>query len=560
MKSRSRRGEHREPGVKTSAATDLERGRTAHEARRWRESADRLAAADRAHPLGTEDLERLAWSYGLAGHNDLLLATLERLHDAHVQAGSLREAARAAFWLGFRLLGLSETGRGTAWIGSAHRLLDRAAEDCVERGYLLLPTGLERLGRKDAAGARDVARQASAIGERFEDPDLASLARTIEGQALIALGEYDAGLALLDEAILPATTGRLGPVATGIVYCAVIGSCRRIYAIDRAREWSAALADWCDAQPELVEFNGACRVHRAEILQLQGAWRQAMDEIARAATPPGLTARGEPAGACYQRGELLRLVGQYDTAEEAYRESSRLGLEPQPGLALLRLSQGQGDAAAAAIRRVIAAAGDPLTRARYLPAAVEILLATGDLAAADAAAADLEQIADATPNEILGAMAGHARGALLLAQGVASEAIGPLRAAFETWQRVGAPYIGARIRVLIANALDVLGDADGAELERDAARAVFQELEASPDLARVQSPAAPRAPGKPFGLTAREIEVLRLVASGRTNRAISQELFLSEKTVDRHVSNIFAKLDVPTRTAATTFAYRHNLI
>jgi ATP/maltotriose-dependent transcriptional regulator MalT len=543
-------------------ASDLDRGGAAYEARRWHEAAERLGAADLADPLARDDLERLAWSYGLSGRTDLLLETLERLHDLNVHVGDARRAARAAFWLGFRLLQLGEMGRGTGWIASAQRSLDRAGgdcRDCVERGYLLLPEGLERLARKDPSGAREVARKASEIADRFEDADLASLARTIEGQAVVALGEHGAGLALLDEAILPASTGRLGPVATGIVYCAVIGCCRRVYAVDRAREWSAALADWCDAQPELVEFNGACRVYRAEILQLQGEWQRAMEEVGRAAHPTGRSAATDIAGACYQRGELLRLAGHLDAADESYREASRLGREPQPGLALLRLAQGRADAAATSIRQVVAAASDPLTRARYLPAAVEIMLAAGDIEGAQAASRDLEGIAATMRNEILDAMAAHASAAILIAKGHAGSAVGPLRSAFATWQRVGAPYIAARIRVLVADALEALGDVDGAQLEREAALTVFRDLGALPDVDRLET-AGRRATEKPFGLTGREMEVLRLVSKGLTNREISKELFLSEKTVDRHLSNIFAKLDVPTRTAASAFAYRHDLV
>jgi len=549
--------------VGTRATSDLDRGRAAYDARRWQEAAERLAAADRAGSLAPDDLERLAWSYGLSGSTDLLLETLERLHDLNDRLGDARGDARAAFWLGFRLFQMGEMGRASAWISSAQRALDRAGQgckDCVERGYLLLPEGLERLARKDPTGARKIARRASEIAERFDDPDLASLARTIEGQAVVALGEHEAGLALLDEAILPASVGRLGPVATGIVYCAVIGCCRRVYAVDRAREWSAALADWCDAQPELVEFNAACRVYRAEILQLQGEWQRAMEEVGRATHPTGRSAVADVAGACYQKGELLRLAGQLNAADEAYREASRLGREPQPGLALLRLAQGRADAAATSIRQVIAAASDPLTRARYLPAAVEILLAAGDAVNAEAVGRDLEEIAAAMRNEILEAMAAHARAAILIANGDASRAVGPLRSAFATWQRVGAPYIAARIRVLVADALEALGDVDGAALERDAALTVFRDLGAAPDIARLETGAARRPPERPFGLTGREIEVLRLVSQGLTNREISKELFLSEKTVDRHLSNIFAKLDVPTRTAATAFAYRHQLV
>jgi DNA-binding NarL/FixJ family response regulator len=542
-----------------SSLSDLEAGRTAYAERRWREACERLVQADRERPLAAEDLDRLAWSLALLGRNDLLFVALERLYNLQLEAGDLRAAARASFWLGFRLLFLGEMGRSTGWIATSQRVLERLDEDCAERGYLLLPQGLARLSQKDAEGACDAARRAAEIGERFGDPNLTSLSRAIEGQARIALGEREAGLALLDEAILPASTGRLGPVATGIVYCAVIGCCQRVYAIDRAREWSAALAAWCNAQPELVEFNGTCRALRAEILLVQGAWEMAMEEIRRADRPD--TSQREAASVCYQHGELLRLRGDFEAAEEAYREASKHGREPQPGLALLRLAQGKAETASAAISHVVSATRDPLARARYLPAAVEIRLANGDHDGAAAAADDLTEIAANAQSEIVDAMAAHARGAVHLAAGAARDALQPLRAAFTAWQDAGAPYIAARIRVAIADALQALGDEDGAELERDAARSVFEELGAGPDLAKLDARAGDRAVSDArFGLTARELEVLRLIASGRTNAAIAHELFLSVKTVDRHVSNIFTKLDVPTRAAATAFAYQHKMI
>jgi DNA-binding NarL/FixJ family response regulator len=550
MRPRSRHAAESESSV-------LEQGRTAYDARRWRHAAELLARSEQARPLEGDDLERLAWSYGLSGRADLLVATLERLHDLHAASANVRAAARAAFWAGMRLLFTGEIGRATGWLGRAQRLLDGVEEDCVERGYLLLPEAHALMARNDPVAASRVAHEAAVIGDQFGDPDLTSLARSVEGQAQIAAGERDAGLALLDEAALPASTGQLGPVVTGIVYCTVVSLCQRVYAIDRAREWSAALTAWCDEQPELVEFNLTCRVHRSEILQLEGAWPRAIDEARRAAD--ALASPMDLAGACYQQAEILRLQGEFDAAEAAYREASRHGREPQPGLALLRLAQGRTEAAAAAIRQVVGAASHPFTRARYLPAAVEILIAARDLEGAEAAANDLQLIADGGGSDILHAMAAHARGALCLARGARAEALEPLRQAFTAWQGVGAPYLAARIRVLIAEALHALGDDDSAELERNAALATFRELGAEPDVARLEAPSR-AIPGNSFGLTAREAEVLQLVASGRTNREIATLLFLSEKTVDRHVSNIFAKLDVPTRAAATAFAYRHKLV
>jgi ATP/maltotriose-dependent transcriptional regulator MalT len=332
-----------------------------------------------------------------------------------------------------------------------------------------------------------------------------------------------------------------------------------VFAIDRAREWSVALTEWCNSQPDLVEFNSLCRVHRAEILETQGAWQTAMDELLRANRPGALPV--EAAAVCYRRGELMRLRGDFDSAEDAYREASKHGREPQPGLALLRLAQGKNDAAGSAIRQVLAATRDAYGRVRYLPAAVEILIAVGDREAAATAASELAEVAERSQTPVLDAIAAHARGAVALANGDAKAALEPLRFAFATWQGVGAPYIAARIRVLIARALLSLGDEEGARLERAAAQSVFHELGAGPDLLKLDVSERTSPVGSDrFGLTLREVQVLRMVASGSTNGAIAQELSLSVKTIDRHVSNIFVKIDVPTRAAATAFAYKHGLI
>jgi len=540
--------------------SDLERGRASYACRAWLDAHMALSKADRVQPLGVEDLERLAWSSELAGHERDALAAWERVHDAHAQAGDALAAARAAFWLGFHLLNSGEAGRGTGWLTRSRDSIERHGGDCVERGYLLVPAAREMLYRKnDPAAAQAAALEAVACGDRFGDRDLASLARMAQGQAEIALGREEAGIALLDQAMLPATGGHLTPFVTGVVYCAVIGCCQRIYALDRAREWTMALAAWCDAQPQLAAFNGACRVHRSEVLQFLGSWAEAIEEARLVAQSSAGTAPTDTASACYQQGEILRLRGDFAAAEEAYREASQHGRAPQPGLALLRLAQGKPEAAAAAIRQAVAATGNPLTRTRYLPAAVEILIAADDLGGAEEAARDLERIASHAGNPVLDAMAAHAVGALRLARDDASAAIEPLRSSFSVWQQVGAPYLAARIRVLLAKALEALGDDDGALLERDAARAVFRELGAASDLTAIGT--SPReASANPCGLTSRELHVLRLLASGRTNRAISQELFLSEKTIDRHVSNIFMKIDVHTRAAATAFAYEHKLV
>jgi DNA-binding CsgD family transcriptional regulator len=357
------------------------------------------------------------------------------------------------------------------------------------------------------------------------------------------------------------TAGEPSSLVTGLMYCAVIQACQEVYAFGRAREWTAALAQWCDEQPEMVAFTGVCRVHRAEIMQLRGAWQEAIEEAQRVrARAEGVVSLQTVAAALYQQAEVHRLRGEFAAAEEVYKSASQCGLEPQPGLALLRLAQGRTDAAVAAIRRAVGATADRLQRTKLLPAHIEIALAAGDVQEARGACHELEEIAGAFDTGVLGAMAAHARGAVDLADGNPHAALGSLRCAFEVWQQVGAPYAAARVRVLIGLACRALGDDDGGGLELDAARAVFEQLGAAPDLARVDALIQGASSVHRHGLTRRELQVLRQVAAGKTNKAIAAELCLSEKTIDRHVSNIFTKLDVASRAAATAFAYEHELI
>jgi DNA-binding CsgD family transcriptional regulator len=315
------------------------------------------------------------------------------------------------------------------------------------------------------------------------------------------------------------------------------------------------------AQPQALTFNGICRVHRAEILQLGGNWPEAVEEARSVSDRPIPSMPRETIGdAFYQQAEVHRLRGELARAEEGYTRASGFGREPQPGLALLRLAQGRRDAAATAIRRVVETTSNPVARARYLPALVEIAIAVGDLESARRACEELDTTAESLGSEVLGAMAAHARGSLHLVEGDAKAALAPLRRAFEVWLRLGAPYIAARVRILLARACHALGDSDACRLERDAARAVLVELGAAPDVAAIDALEERAPPESAHGLSPRELEVLRLVATGQTNKAIAKQLFLSEKTVDRHVSNIFTKLDVGSRAAATAFAYEHDLV
>jgi ATP/maltotriose-dependent transcriptional regulator MalT len=417
----------------------------------------------------------------------------------------------------------------------------------------------EAIGDWEAAYA--TAADAAEIGERFGDRDLFALAVHEQGFALIQQGRVEEGLALLDEAMVAVTAEELSPIVTGIVYCSVIMGCQEVYALRRAQEWTAALTQWCEEQPEMVAFTGRCLVHRAEIMELHGAWRDALEEARRARQrcEQGKN-RSAAAQAFYRQGEVHRLQGKFSEAEEAYRDASRYGWEPQPGLALLRMAQGNEDAASAAIRRALSETTEPLKRARLLPAYVEIMLAVGGVENARTACRELEEISTRYESGMLGAMSAHAEGAVDLTEGNARAALFPLRRAWQMWQDLEVPYEVARVRVLLGLACRALGDDDTAALELEAARGVFEQLGAAPDLAQVDSLTRGVPSVDAHGMTPRELQVLRLVAAGETNKAIAAELVLSERTVDRHVSNIFTKVGVSSRAAATAYAYEQQLV
>jgi tetratricopeptide (TPR) repeat protein len=300
-----------------------DRARNCYEQRVWAEAYRALSLADQETPLGAEDLEMLAMSAYLIGQDDEYLRTLERAHNAHLNAGQCARAIRCAFWLSFRLLMRSEMGRATGWLARAQRLLDRDARECAERGYLLLPTVAQRLVLNDYEAAYAAAAEAAAIGERCGDLDLIACARMEQGRIRLEQGQVGAGLALLDEMMIAVTAGQLSLLVTGLMYCSVIVACQQVYAIARSREWTAALAHWCEGQRDMVAFAGVYQVHRVEIMQLQGAWPDAIEAARRACVRSHGVNPSAAAAAFYQQAEIHRLKGEFAEAEEAYRGASQ---------------------------------------------------------------------------------------------------------------------------------------------------------------------------------------------------------------------------------------------
>ena len=542
------------------AASALERGRQAYERRAWKDSYELLLRADDAAPLETGDLALLATSAFMLGRDDEYLSLLERAHHAHLNAGEVLPAVRNAVWMGLILFTRGELAPGGGWIGRAERLIESEPGDSIERGYLLMPLAFQHEASGDFLSAAAVAAEAASMAVRFGHDDGFALATHLQGDMLIKAGRVREGLALLDEAMVAVTAGELSPIVTGIVYCGVILTCQNVYEVRRAREWTAALTRWCEGQPDVLAFTGRCLVHRAEIMQLNGDWPHALEEAQRARQRFIETRNEGRVGlAVYREAELQRLVGNFEDAEIAYREASRHGWEPQPGLAQLRLAQGRVEVALSTIRRVLDETKEPLKRAGLLPAYVEIMLAAGDAEAAGRASFELEQLADRYESAMLDGMVAHARGAVLLAEGDARASLAALRRAADVWRELEAPYEVARTRELVGLACRAVGDDDAAALELDAARAGFERLRAAPDVQRLGAHDAPEQSSR-HGLTAREVDVLRLVASGQSNKQIAAELVISEHTVARHVQNIFAKLGVSSRTAAASFAFEHQLV
>ncbi len=537
---------------------ELERARECCRRREWSEAHRLLSLADRTATLAVEDLERLATSAYMIGRDLEFHRYLERVHYSCLRDDECH-AARSAFWLGLTLMFRGETGQASGWLARARRLVE--GRDCVENGYLLLPVAERRLDERDSDAALVAAADAAGIGERFGDADLTACARHLQGRALIQQGEVRRGLGLLDEAMIAVCGGQLSPIMTGLIYCSVIDSCQQVFALSRAREWTSALTRWWEQGPEMMAFTVSCLIHRAEVLQFDGAWSEAMIEANHAYERSSRAGeRNPPSAAFYRQGEIHRLRGEFDAAEEAYRNASGLGSEPQPGLALLRMAQGRTEAASTAIRLTLSAATDPLQRAKLLPAFVEIALAGGDMREARAASTELNEIARRYSTDALEAMAAHARGAVELAEGRARDALVALRHAFALWRQAGAPYESARVRVLIAQASRELGNVESADLEIEAAAALFERLGATADLAHLDTLRKRATQVNQHGLTPRELQVLRQIAAGKTNKAMAADLSVSERTVDRHVSNILVKLGVPSRAAATAYAYRHELL
>ena len=529
---------------------------------KWTEIYEQLFKADQKHALEPEKLKKLALAAYLTGRDNEGFQILERAHHGYLDQEMTEDAVGCAFWLGLMLVNAGEKARGGGWFARGERLLsDAQSKDCAEKGLLLIPKGLSEMAAGHGATAQKIFEQVVSAGEKFHNSDLNVLGRLGLGQALIQKGEITSGIKLFDETMITVETEEVFPLVNGIVYCAVIETCRKIWDLKRAKEWTSALTRWCDGQPDIVPFRGECLVRRAEIFQFHGDWAKALVETRDACDlltrHPGQSAAGE---AFYRQAELNRLAGNFEKAEDNYHEAARRGRKPQPGLSLLRLAQGSKEGAVTSITNTLQETKDPKKRAEVLPAVVSILLSAKQIEESYEAAKELCDIARDFNVPYLFAMCSHCQGAVLHAKGNFRPALEHLQKALKFWNSLNLPYESACTLELKGLAYLELNDKDNSDAELMAAKWIFEQLNAATDLERVNRLLKHEANHASHGLSLRELQVLRLVASGKTNKSVADELFISERTVDRHMSNIFNKLGVSSRVEATTFALTNQML
>lgn len=530
--------------------------------RPWSEVYANLLKADRENPLESESLYTLALAAYLTGKDSECVDILARAHHQFLNRGNVNRAVLCGFWIGMLSMFKGEMARSSGWFARANRLLENSKHDCVEKGLLLVPVALQFLMKDNADKAFATFQQAADIGDAFNDPDLKTLTRLGCGQSLIMLGKIPEGVAMLDEAMVAVESDEVSPIVVGIVYCAVIETCQKIFDLRRAKEWTSVLSQWCEANPDLVPFRGQCLIRRSQIMNLHGEWSEALDEMQRACQllsgPPGEPAAGE---AYYQLAEIYRLRGDQDHAEKMYLEANKWGRKPQPGLSQLRLAQNQNDVARISIQNALDEAKNTFSRIRILPVYIEIMLTSGYNREVQSACDELSAIAEKFNATYIFAALAYSKGAILLSEEDAHSALKVLRHAYVLWDELGIPYEAARVRLLTGIAYRKVGDEDSAMMELTAAQWVFQELNAMHDLARTDELIKRNTRRDVHGLTLREVQVMQLVAAGDTNKSIASKLFISERTVERHLSNIFNKLGVTSRTAAaSTFALKHKFL
>ncbi len=537
---------------------DVAAVRTALSRYDWQGAHDLATPAAASDPPDVDALEVLAEAAWWTSRIDECIEVRERCYRLHEEAGDIVRAGAVAMELSENLGFRGQPAVARAWLARARRLLADAPDDATKAGLYLREAEVAH-STGDVAAAIDFGERALAIGRSLRDSGLEAESLQCLARLHLADGRPDESLAWFDEAMLLVVEGRCDPFVTGKVYCSFISACEELGDLHRAVEWIEIGSHWAERHP-VSAFPGLCRVHRAEVLQMRGDWERAEVEARRACSELDGVNAYNTALSFREIGDIRRRLGDLAGAAQAFRDASNLGLDPQPGLALLRLAEGKVAVAARMIQQARCEADhDDLGLAKLLPAAVQIGIAADDLDAARVAADELDRITRVYRSSILEANAAASRGRLLHADGDVAAATTSLRLALQRWRALAVPYEVASMLVLLGESARRADDEEEAAAYFTEACTTFERLGAALDLARATT-ATGIPGGDPSVLTDRETDLLRLVAAGQTNREIAGQLFLSEKTVERHLSNVFRKLGVSSRAAATAQAIRLGLV
>jgi class 3 adenylate cyclase len=465
----------------TPPAEALAQARAAAAEHRWHDALELFSAADAANLLTPGDLDMFGDAAWWTGDMNAAIAAQERAYAGHTAAGDHPRAARTALQLATEYNQRLESAVASGWVSRAQRLLEGTPE-AHAHGLLERARRNAALHRGDLEEALDHANRVFEIGTRLADRDLIGLGMEDKGTVLIQLGRVEEGMALLEEAMVAAIGDELSPRAAAIVYCNATIACEDVADYRRAADFSQAAKRWCERQ-QISGFPGMCRVRRAEITRLSGAWEEAESEARQACDELRDFALAYAGEGFYQIGEIRLRMGDFGAADSAFAEAHELGRDPQPGLAMLRLNQGQTDAARSLLRGALEdPVTTPLERARLLPALVEAAAAAGDVEQAREAADEMSRLAETYGTHALRAAAAGAVGQAALLEGAFDAAAESFRQARRIWQEINAPYETARARAWLGRTLIASGRNEAAALELRSAIATFARLAAEPDL------------------------------------------------------------------------------
>ena len=515
--------------------------------RDWRASYDAFTQAGEDTALGTDDLDALAVAAWQLGRGKESVRVTERVFTQLARTDP-PSAAMKAVELGLAWFTRGDLNIAQAWMNRARRLLDGTPVGPTN-GYLAYLDALMVMQDAEALAVR--VQTLRDICSRIDTPALTALCHVAEALAAIGEARMTEAFALLDEAMLPVLAGQVPLDWAGDIYCVVLNQCHYLADLPRMRAWTQSMERWCADFAASDTYGGVCDVHRLQLLAATDDYRQLQARLvaaSQALEDVNSWAAGE---GYYQLGEVLRLQGDADGAFAAFARARTLGVDPQPGEALLRCGLGDGQTAWTDLR-VALADHDRVGRMQMLRGAVEVALARNDLDEADQYCHELEDGAKVFGTPGFRAWAAHARGAILVKRGEHADALAVLESALREYRIQRSRYETAQVYEWMALAHRALGDEDVAAADAATAQSIYDQLGVEP--------AGICGSASPAGLTKRELEILTAIARGATNRQVAQQIFISEKTVARHLANIYAKLGVSSRTAAADWARQHNLL